>query len=126
MREIKFRVWDKLEKKYSRGPYWTINVNGYLDYGNAHWKDEAALEQYTGLKDRNGKEIYEGDIVLSMKRKFKMVYNFQSFKLKCLKTGELFLVHHNGINEKMECKDLELIGNIHENKELLEGELCLQ
>ncbi|WP_281837442.1 YopX family protein, partial [Propionigenium maris] len=63
MREVKFRIWDKLEKKYSKEPYWNINQDGFISYGNAEWKDEAVLEQYTGIKDKNGKEIYEGDVI---------------------------------------------------------------
>jgi len=52
MREIKFRAWDKdLHKMYNK---WTV----IPDDDRSH-----ILMQYTGLKDKNGKEIYEGDIV---------------------------------------------------------------
>ena len=85
-------------------------LRGYVKY------QDVELMQYTGLKDKNGKEIYEGYILTSAFSKRIVIFNENtcSFMLKDIELrNELFSL----TNEK--CKNLEIIGNIYENKELI-------
>ena len=129
MREIKFRVFDKASKynpmhivgEDSHDSFWidSDNVFHYRNLQNGEGSGEYGdyiLMQYTGLKDKNGKEIYECDILTSAFSKRIVIFNENtcSFMLKDIELrNELFSL----TNEK--CKNLEIIGNIYENKELI-------
>ena len=69
MREIKFRIWDKLEQRFifpDKGyqGHYVLSLNGrFHNLQNGSGGDEYIVQQYTGLKDSKGIEIYEGDIV---------------------------------------------------------------
>ena len=127
MREIKFRAWSNYEQKY----YYNIgliNDSIYADlgdnYGEEEWinigsvfDDDYIIEQYTGIKDRRGFDIYEGDIIEVEEKECQynevMTNKYQAtvvFREGCFK-----LVEENGLmdmiyNKADKCK---VIGNIH-------------
>ncbi len=127
-REIKFRAWDKLEKrmgevnyiKYSKVWYTHISVrfkqkektvDEWFNYWNEDRCNNIILMQYTGLKDKNGVEIYEGDIVRIDETEDIDVVDWTDGKEYGIGFG-LF-----------SCFKYEVIGNIYANPELLkEGE----
>ena len=105
---FKLRVWDKVFNNY-----WTneeIKENsGWLlfpDNGNI---DDIEIEQCTGLKDKNGKLIFEGDVVLLDKYNYSILWN----DCWCIFRERSEQITH--VNSSC----LEVIGNIHENPELL-------
>jgi uncharacterized phage protein (TIGR01671 family) len=134
MRVIKFRGWDKYFKKIvevrsinfqlqTTKVIPTKSINKLDFYETA--LDNIELMQYTGLKDRNGKEIYEGDIVSfyidfgygDQKVKAKVVFDNGSFKYEN-KVGSDF--HKVACEDAREFNlDVEVVGNIYENSELL-------
>ena len=131
MREIKFRVFIDY-KIFYQDKYdeygdnltsidickKTITITGFHNYENVYrFEDEKVkLMQYTGLKDKNGKEIYEGDIV---------ILNDAEEENRCIvkyKYGSYILVDGDLREDlsNVEAKFLEVVGNIYENKNLLE------
>lgn len=108
-REIKFRAWNT-ESKYMYSPddnnsEMFMYLDGLVCYDGSP-TDKHILMQYTGLKDKNGKEIYEGDIV-----KYIDVYDHKKIAEVIWDKDELqFYVPRNGW--------CEIIGNIYENPEL--------
>ena len=135
---IKFRVWDKVNERMLNIETLCLSFspNGVLtsiytygpDFSNdpeviGHDEpdlDDVIIEQYTGLDDKNGKPIYEGDVIKSNYKYAQpkvsqiIIENGNSYILgEDLATGNEMLVSDH-------ISEIKVIGNVHENPELLE------
>ncbi|EAJ9524268.1 hypothetical protein C9748_07215 [Campylobacter coli] len=151
LQDFDFRIWDNIEKKYIKTPHGLYIENTehndassysriignyeqrgfYVDYpfndrNNEYYDNEESLliELFTGLYDKNGKKIYEGDILYS----FEGCSEDEAFKYKVVfKEGAFYLVECGDDGEEWDedllsefcLEELEIVGNIHENAELL-------
>ena len=86
-------------------------ANQLFDEPNPYFQQQLKIMQWTGLKDRNGIEIYEDDIVSNSMIKGRVSYNHFSFVVYDKNTDYIFLY-------KLANNTLEVVGNIYENKEL--------
>jgi uncharacterized phage protein (TIGR01671 family) len=131
MREIKFRGKILKTSEWVYGYYvYTHDRHRiiYEDYEGFYCEEEVDPEtvgQYTGLKDRNGKEIYEGDIIRE-----NYCGDIWEWVVKFSETYGGFYIHHLPTNETFYFDDMlgvfengEVIGNIYENPELVGSEV---
>lgn len=133
MRELKFKVWDLMLKEMfsidNKAGLFLQNNKIYcynsdtrqisnLNIGSAIPLENYKLMQYTGLKDKHGTEIYEGDIVRFDDGGIAEVVFFCGAFMPKLEKGEGITINYNA---KPIWQDSEVIGNIAENSELLGG-----
>jgi len=126
MRKIKFRVWDKEDKEWIDVEYTIVGALRNVE----NWDGDCVLMQYTGLKDKNGKEIYEGDVYKVEYNDtydfayYKVVYDSEEASFYC----ECVAMHHKEKGFKdisqggycnfcLSSRKGEVIGNIYDNME---------
>lgn len=96
MRSIRFRAWDNHEKKIIYFPL--SDVGNFVGY---------EVMQYTGLKDKNGKEIYEGDIIDDQGNALRYAVSWDDAGAGWKYIREAYMAN------------CEVIGNVHQNPELI-------
>ncbi|WP_430507509.1 YopX family protein [Lactococcus lactis] len=121
----KLRAWDKQDERMSYGEveYFDDSINYRFDHFCTGADEDVEFMQSTGLKDKNGVEIYEGDVInyrnsfrnpmtgsgsLSINRDFKIIFKDGEFKAKGFDIRLKNILSYS-----------EVIGNIYENPELL-------
>ncbi len=120
MKSNKFRVWCNDNNEWEKDLCFVAQdgvlvhqmSNGYYVPLN---KDSHIVEFFTGLKDKNGKEIYEGDKVIMTD-----VYGGTMLCIVCFNDGCFDIESHNGFRDYLKCHTInhaiEIVGNIHESK----------
>ena len=135
MREIKFRAWDKNDKRIFIDPQMIDFYNkkiGYMQYQTEYMPDTSysipvgfeefeysELMEWTGLYDKNNEEIYEGDILFESfgERYYKVVFKNGSFRAEF---EEDFEEHSFDLIDVV-AQGCKVVGNIYENSELIVG-----
>ena len=128
MKELKFRIWDKERETFLNNVF--IGSDGTLYqfskdtiFGTAITyldSENKKILQYTGLHDKNGKEIFEGDIIKIKDETYRITWNgcFSSFDMtnidKAKQYKDLYILNRD-------YQQSEIVGNIYRNRKLLEN-----
>ena len=118
MRELKFRAWHKGFKdgKINIEPVMLLESYSGEAFNWKHQRQQIEIMQFTGLLDKNGKEIYEGDVVRVQGLARKGIYTTNViFKAPQFKLA----VNETKWNDWASFTGVEVIGNIYENPELV-------
>lgn len=127
MREIKFRAWDKEEKTmiYDVEKTYDYGCKGYgaleTSFGDLLENEKFEVMQFTGLYDKNGKEIYEGDII--EKNGWEGEYYKVVYRDGCFYADALFPRLPPPLRNKylkLDEHQFYVSGNVHDNSSLLE------
>ena len=135
MKEIKFRAWEKHAKRmleiigleFENNELTAVRVkypNGHIP--NKIWYSNGiTIMQFTGLKDKNGKEIYEGDIVDFIDYGFEGESEYNCRGQVIFEDGAWHITNSISTSElfNYEVGAIKVIGNIYENPEILEVEV---
>lgn len=141
VRDLKFRAWDKENKDMTYGVDLQFDSNGKLSFlrhnnwqgdgepeENVNWDgiapiEEFVLMQYTGLKDKNSKDVYEGDIVKDFYGKILRIDWADKWARYMLSYDgqwcQYYLEDYHNNKTDYLAQSMEVIGNIYENPELL-------
>lgn len=114
MIEIKFRAWDKKKRKmiYPSG----LSLKDWINqWSNKKYINSLEFEMFTSLKDKNGNEIYAGDIVVKDNGIYQIRYSQHSFDLASDVTS--WPKREDGFSYYgCNWSDIEIIGNVHEEQ----------
>lgn len=140
MEEIKFRAWNEVKKEMhtefqfissgSDGNDWILfhskekpvkRTKEGLLFDDPFFRHQMKLMQFTGIKDKNGKEIYAGDIIRNSQADYnKVIWFYDSWCYKNYHAEALPLGDHGNPYVNDGLSDHEVIGNIYQNPEMIQ------